>query len=113
VPPLPTGKVPVVKADADVAYTAPPEVNVLKFVPPLAVGKTPVTPVVRGSPVALVNVAEATVPRALALPEASKLIDFPAGYVTNTVTAPTNVTALPELLEAKMVVRVYVGPVVE
>jgi hypothetical protein len=73
----------------------------------------PVTPVVSGSPVALVSVAEVTVPRALAFPPASKLTDLPDGYVTNTVTDPENVTALPELLEDKMVVRVSVGPVVE
>ena len=35
------------------------------------------------------------------------------GYVTKTVTVPLNVTALPALLDDKMVVRVRVGPVVE
>jgi hypothetical protein len=36
------GKVPVVNAEVDVAYIAPPEVNEVRFVPPLAVGKVPV-----------------------------------------------------------------------
>ena len=40
-------------------------------VPPLATGKVPVTPVLKGNPVALVSVAEATVPSAIAFPEAS------------------------------------------
>jgi hypothetical protein len=64
VPPEATGKVPVVKADVDVAYTAPPEVNEVKLVPPLAVGSVPVTPVVNGSPVAFVSVPDVGVPRA-------------------------------------------------
>jgi hypothetical protein len=38
-------------------------VNDVRFVPPLAVGKVPVTPVVSGRPVALVNVALVGVPR--------------------------------------------------
>jgi len=38
-------------------------VNDVRFVPPLAVGKVPVTPVVKGKPVALVNVALVGVPR--------------------------------------------------
>jgi hypothetical protein len=37
-------------------------VNDVRFVPPLAVGKVPVTPVVKGKPVALVNVALVGVP---------------------------------------------------
>jgi hypothetical protein len=45
------------------AYTTPPDVNDVRFVPPLAVGKVPVTPVVKGKPVALVNVALVGVPR--------------------------------------------------
>ena len=59
------------------------------------------------------HAAEAIVPRADTLPLASRLTDFSAGYVTKTFTAPGNVTALPELLEARIVVRVSVGPVVE
>jgi hypothetical protein len=51
VPPAVIGKVPVVNAEVDVAYKAPPDVNELRFVPPLAVGKTPDTPVVKGSAV--------------------------------------------------------------
>jgi hypothetical protein len=48
------------------------------------------------------------------LSDASKLIDFSDGYVTNMLIGPpSNVTAKPELLEDKMVVRVNVGPVVE
>ena len=34
VPPAVTGRVPVVSADVDVAYTAPPDVNDVRFVPP-------------------------------------------------------------------------------
>jgi len=48
-------------------------------VPPLATGSVPVTPVVKGSPVALVSVAEAGVPRAIALPDASKYRPCSAG----------------------------------
>jgi hypothetical protein len=40
-------------------------------------------------------------------------MDLLAGYVTKTLTVPENVTALPELLEERIVVRVRVGPVVE
>ena len=63
VPPLATGKVPVVRADVDVAYTAPPEVNEVNPVPPFVVPNVPVTPVDSGNPVALVNVADEGVPR--------------------------------------------------
>jgi len=38
------------------------------FVPPLAIGNIPVTPVVSGNPVALVRVAEAGVPKAITFP---------------------------------------------
>jgi hypothetical protein len=38
---------------------------------------------------------------------------FSDGYVTKTLTVPVNVTALPALLEDKIVVRVSMGPVVE
>lgn len=41
VPPAVKGKVPVVNALVDVAYIAPPEVNVVKPVPPEAVFKVP------------------------------------------------------------------------
>jgi hypothetical protein len=63
VPPEATGKVPVVRADVLVAYTAPFVVNELKLVPPFAVGRTPVTPVVSGNPVPLVSVIADGVPR--------------------------------------------------
>jgi hypothetical protein len=46
------------------AYTTPPDVNDVKFVPPLAVGKVPVTPVVKGKPVKLVAVPLEGVPNA-------------------------------------------------
>jgi hypothetical protein len=42
--------------------------NVVAPVPPLAIGNVPVTPVVSGSPEALVSVADAGVPKAIALP---------------------------------------------
>jgi hypothetical protein len=43
VPPEAIGSVPVVKADADVAYTAPPDVKDVRFVPPFAVASVPAT----------------------------------------------------------------------
>ena len=43
VPPAVLGNVPVVKALVDVAYKAPPEVNDVRFVPPLAVASVPAT----------------------------------------------------------------------
>ena len=43
VPPAVTGSVPVVSTDEEEAYTAPPEVNVVRFVPPLAVANVPAT----------------------------------------------------------------------
>ena len=63
VPPDVTGKVPEARAEVDVAYKAPFKVNALKLVPPLAVGRTPLTPVVSGSPVAFVNVTDVGVPK--------------------------------------------------
>jgi hypothetical protein len=63
VPPEAIGRVPVVKADVEVAYTAPPEVNVLRFVPPLAVGRTPDTPVVNGRAVPFVRTTALGVPK--------------------------------------------------
>ena len=59
------------------------------------------------------HVPELIVPNALTLLEPSKLTDLLEGYVTNTLTTPENVTAVLELLEDRMVVRVNVGPVVE
>jgi len=54
-------------------------VRVVAPVPPLPTGRVPVTPVVSGRPVALVNVAETGTPSAEELPEASRLTDFPDG----------------------------------
>jgi hypothetical protein len=103
VPPLATGRVPVtpVVKGSPVALVNVPEVGVpsngvtnvgdvdktaepvpvlvVTPVPPFATGKVPVTPVVKGSPVALVNVPEVTVPRADTLPLASKLTDLLLG----------------------------------
>jgi len=56
-------------------------------------------------------VPEEIVPKALTFPEASRFTDLLEGYVTNTLTVPLNVTALPELLEDRIVVRVSVPPV--
>jgi hypothetical protein len=68
--------------------------------PPLAKGNTPVTPVVNGRPVALVRVADAGVPRAVILPEASSCGDRDATAVRNMFLVPAeNVTADPELEE--------------
>jgi hypothetical protein len=68
--------------------------------PPLAVGKTPVTPVVKDKPVALVNVAEAGVPSAVTLPVGSSWGDLDATIVMNTFLVPAeNVTTDPELDE--------------
>lgn len=41
VPPLAIGNVPVVRAEVDDAYTAPPEVNDVNPVPPLVVANVP------------------------------------------------------------------------
>jgi hypothetical protein len=51
--------------------TFPADPTDVRFVPPLAMGKAPVTPVVKGRPVAFVRVAEAGMPRAVAFPDAS------------------------------------------
>jgi hypothetical protein len=68
--------------------------------PPLAGGKTPVTPVVKDKPVALVSVAEAGVPRAVTLPVGSSWGDLDATIVMNTFLVPAeNVTAEFELDE--------------
>jgi len=48
-------------------------------VPPFATGNVPVTPVVRGSPVAFVSVADAIVPKPIEFPLASKYTPFSAG----------------------------------
>jgi hypothetical protein len=63
VPPEATGKVPVVRAEVDVAYRAPFVVNEVSPVPPLVVGSVPLTPVPNGNPVALVNVIADGVPK--------------------------------------------------
>jgi hypothetical protein len=69
-------------------------------IPPLANGNTPVTPVVNGRPVALVSVAETTVPRAVILPDAFSCGDRDATAVRNMFLVPAeNVTADPELEE--------------
>jgi hypothetical protein len=44
--------------------TAPEPVEVVTPVPPLATGKVPVTPVVKGKPVVFVSTPDAGVPRA-------------------------------------------------
>lgn len=41
VPPEAMGNVPVVKAEVDVAYTAPPDVNDVRPVPPFVVASVP------------------------------------------------------------------------
>jgi hypothetical protein len=66
---LPVPVVVLVMADSTIAPATdainfPLTKAVPLFVPPLAIGKTPVTPVVKGSPVALVRVSEVGVPRA-------------------------------------------------
>jgi hypothetical protein len=48
---------------SSVKSTLPAEPTVVRLVPPLAMGKVPVTPVVNGKPVALVRVADVGVPR--------------------------------------------------
>ena len=80
-------------------------------VPPLATGSVPVTPVVRGSPVALVSVADAGVPNAIELPLPSLYIPCSAGYVTNTFFVPAlKLTAVPPLLDSNIVSRDKVVP---
>lgn len=64
-------------------------------VPPFATGSVPVTPVVKGSPVAFVNVPDAGVPRAP--PDVSKVADD--GIVVELIVKPsTFVTVAPELI---------------
>jgi hypothetical protein len=68
----------------------------VRFVPPLAIGKVPVTPVVRGSPVALVRVADTGVPRAVMFPDAFSCGDLAAAIVIKTSLVPAEkVTAEP------------------
>ena len=71
VPPAVIGKVPVVSTDADVAYIAPPDVNDDRLVPPLAVGRTPLTCVVR--PILPHDGATPTPPEISALPVTTSL----------------------------------------
>jgi hypothetical protein len=51
----------------------------VEFVPPLAIGSVPVTPVVRGKPVAFVSVTDVGVPRtgvtSVGLVENTKFVD--------------------------------------
>jgi hypothetical protein len=56
-------------------------------------------------------VALTGIPSAVEFPLASRLIDFPAGYVTNTFFVPAEkLTKLPELLDENTVVRLRVVP---
>jgi hypothetical protein len=87
-----------------VAHVASPRQKVLEDAPvplfKLVTGRFPVTPVVNGSPVALVSVAETGVPRAVMLPEAFNCGDRDAAAVRNMFLVPAeNVTADPELEE--------------
>jgi hypothetical protein len=60
----------------------------------------PVTPVVSGSPVALVNVTDVGVPNVVTLPVGSNCGDLDATIVMNTFFVPAeNVTADPEFEE--------------
>lgn len=82
-------------------------------VPPFAIGKAPVTPVVSGNAVALVRIAAVGVPRSAltsVLPVkvcgVSNVTAFSAGYVTKTSLLPAaNATNDPPLLDAKTVSR--------
>jgi len=60
--PRPSDTVPLKVGDA-LRTTLPVPVEVVAPVPPLATGSVPVTPVVSGSPVAFVRVADAGVPK--------------------------------------------------
>ena len=60
--PLNVSALPVANALVLDAYTTPPDVNEDRFVPPFATGSVPVTPVVKGKPVALVRVTLVGVP---------------------------------------------------
>ena len=103
-----------VKADVPDALTYP--VRVVAPVPPLPTGSVPVTPVVSGKPVALVNTPAVGVPRSastnvlsVSVCGVSSVTAFSAGYATNTSLLPAaNGTLLPELLEASTVSRVSV-----
>ena len=79
------------------AYTTPFAVNDVRFVPPFATGSVPVTPVVKGNPVALVKTIADGVPNAGVTN---------VGLVANT-TAPD-----PVVLANIVVVTVPVSPVV-
>ncbi len=59
----PAVRVVRVKPDPLPISNAPLDGVVVKPVPPLATGKVPVTPVLKGNPVALVKVPEAGVPK--------------------------------------------------
>ena len=80
VPPEATGNVPVVRADVDVAYTAPFAVKDVRFVPPLAVPSVPLsvrTPVVViGPPVKVMPVVP---------PDASTLMTVPVPVTVDQV----------------------------
>ena len=58
---MPAAVIPA--ADVPLPYTTPFKVSVVAPVPPLPTGKVPVTPVVKGKPVALVSVTEVGVPK--------------------------------------------------
>ena len=80
--PEPVSSVSAAAKLADVGVpkkVATPVPKLVMPVPPLATGSVPVTPVVKGSPVAFVSVADAGVPRAIALPLASTYNPLSAG----------------------------------
>jgi hypothetical protein len=102
VPPIASGLVTLV--DAVAVVNAPVLAVVAPTVPLMLIDAVPVR---------LVTVPLAGVPSAVALPEASRLTDFSAGYETNTVDVPARVIAPPPMLEDNIVVRASVVPEVE
>jgi hypothetical protein len=70
---------------------APEPVEVVTPVPPLATGRVPVTPVVSGSPVALVRTPDAGVPRAGVVSVGLVRVLFVSVCVPVRVTTPVSV----------------------
>jgi hypothetical protein len=86
--------------------------DVLAPVPPLAIGRVPVTPVLRGSPVALVNVSDVGVPKAGVTrvgEVANTLLPVPVLAIADTT--PDDACKDPVRLVANVVVPVAVNVV--
>jgi len=99
VPPFETGTVfstATVPSPRDVLASA----AVAAFVPPLAIGRTPVTPVVRGRPVALVKTPDAGVPRAGAVIVAELIVGLVSVLFVNVCVAVVETIVAPPAVAA-------------